>query len=347
VHNPTDGEIRVRMKYATFSVHDSLQHAYSKHSEYPYLAGYDGVGVVDEVGEGVEEFEKGDTVAVFTVPGNHTIKDKSNVSDLHAKFLNKDGLWKASKHLQSYAGVEGMAGFNGLGTWSQLAIFPAAHLTKLDHEPQVSDAGLGSVFATGLISPQALFGVEEGSTVAVFGSNSLGLTLVHGLKDRKASKIVVVGAADDQELFEKLGTTFVVDEGEATDVQAKLMEASADGYDYTFEASNFVRFGTAAVETCHKGWGKAALLTKGKNKDDKISTRPFQLVTGRHWVGTYMGNVNISKHHKELLAAYSTHGKEISDLIFPSDHIVSIDDFPAKWAELSTTATYHRTVIEF
>ena len=71
------------------------------------------------------------------------------------------------------------------------------------------------------------------------------------------------------------------------------------------------------------------------------------MVTGRHWVGSYLGNVNIAKDHEDLLKAHSEVTSSISDLIYPSDHVVSIDDFPAKWKELSETATYHRTVIQF
>lgn len=189
------------MKYATFSPHDSLQHAYSSKAEYPYLAGYDGVGVVDEIGEGVEEFDKGDFVAVFPVPGNRNLSAKSNVSDHQAKAINTS-IWSISKHLQAYSDDGSIKGFRGVGTWSQLAVFPSTHLLKLDHEPTISDAGLGSVLATGLLGPSKIFNVEEGSNVAVFGSNSLGLTLARSLKTKKPGSIVVVGAKEDQDLFE-------------------------------------------------------------------------------------------------------------------------------------------------
>lgn len=88
-------------------------------------------------------------------------------------------------------------------------------------------------------------------------------------------------------------------------------------------------------------------MAKSLEKDVIIKTKPFQLVTGRHWVGSVMGNVNISKHHEQLLKAQKDHAEALNELIYPADHIVSIDDFPSKWKDLSTTATYHRTVIEF
>lgn len=347
VKSPGQGEVRVKMAYATFSLHDTLQHGYSSHAEYPYLAGYDGVGTVEEVGEGVEEFDKGDHVAVFMVPGNRALSDRTNLSDDYIKILNSGKYWNASKHLEAYSDDKSISGFRGLGTWSQQAVFPANHLTKLDHEPQVSDAGLGSVLAIGLLGPSRILQIEEGAAIAIFGSNSLALTLLASVKTKKPELVVVVGAKDDQELFEKFGATYVVDEGDAKEVQSKLMEISANGYDYTFEASNFARFGTPALEVCHKGWGKCALLTTGTNKDDTISTKPFQLVTGRHWIGSYMGNVNIAKDHDDLLQAHKEITPEIAEHIFPENHVVSVDEFPDKWVELSKTANYHRIVIKF
>lgn len=268
-------------------------------------------------------------------------------SDYQAKYINTGKFWGLGEHLKAYTGIEDLKGFNGIGTWSQYIIVPIANVLKIDNEPRVSDAGLGSVFWTGLLSPSILFEVEEGSIVAVFGSNSLGLTLVYSLKNKNVSKIVVVGYENDKELFESLGVTYILDEGQAADIKTKLLEESDDGYDYTFEASNFNRFGSIALEVWHKGWGKCALLTRGANKDDTIKTKPFQLVTGRHWVGSYMGNVNISKHYEELLKSYKDHSEELGNLIFPTDNIVSIDDFPSKWEDLSKTASYHRTIIEF
>lgn len=347
VKPPATGFVRVQMKYATFSKHDKIHHSYDSNAEYPFLAGYDGVGIVDEVGEGVEEYKKGDSVAIFYVPGNPTLKGKSNIADHAVKILGKGKFWKLPAHLEAYSDDKSIAGFQGVGTWSQYACFHAAHLTKLEKEPTIKDAGLGSVLATGLLAPSKVLKVDEEGTIAIFGSNSLALTLLAGLKKTNPKKVVVVGNKADQELFEKLGATFILDEGEATDVQKTLMEESASGYDFTFEATDFARYGTVALEICHKGWGKCALLTKADEKDSTISTKPFQLVTGRHWIGSFMGNVNIAKDHTDLLAAHSETTDGIAEYIFPEDHVVSVEDFPSKWKELSETATYHRTIIEF
>lgn len=347
VKQPGQGQVRVQMKYATFSKHDTIHHAASKDAQYPFLAGYDGVGTIDEVGEGVEEFNKGDHVAVFMVPGNRTLGERTNLDDNLAKAINSGKLWSASPHLQAYSDDNSIKGFKGLGTWSQLAVFPASHLVKLEHEPQVADAGLGSVFATGLLGPSKIVDVEEGTNVAVFGSNSLALTLVTSLKYKKPESIVVIGASEDQEFFDKLGVKYVVDKGEPDDIKEILMDITKDGYDYTFEATNFKRFGRIALEICHKGWGKCVLLTAGESNEDTISTRPFQLVTGRHWVGSYMGNVNIAKDQEDLLKAHHEYSKDLVEHLFPEDHVVNVDEFPDRWQELSKSANYHRIVIKF
>lgn len=256
VKPPAAGFVRVQMKYASFSKHDTLHHSYDSNAQYPFLAGYDGVGVVDEVGDGVEEYKKGDPVAIFFVPGNPTLKGKSNLADFAVKILSKGKFWKLPAHLEAYTDDKSLAGFQGVGTWSQYAVFHAAHLTKLESEPTIKDAGLGSVLATGLLAPSKVLQVDEEGTIAIFGSNSLALTLVQSLNKSSPKKIVVVGNSGDQELFEKYGVTYILDEGEATDVQKKLMEESPAGYDFTFEATSFDRFGTPALEICHKGWGK-------------------------------------------------------------------------------------------
>lgn len=346
VKAPGKDLVRVQMKYATFSPHDSHQHAYDSSAEYPYLAGYDGVGTVESVGEGVENVQVGDHVAVFMVPGT-PLEGKTNIPDHFAKIMNQRNFWKLPSHIDCYSDDKSIAGFLGVGTWSQLAVFHHAHLLKLDHEPTVQDAALGSCLATGLLGPSKILNVDEGANIAIFGSNSYALSLVAGLKAHNPETVVVVGHKDDQELFEKFGVKYIVDEGEPTDIQKTLMEVSADGYDYTFEAANFKRFGTVAIEICHKGWGRCALLTHGTEKDSTISTKPFQLVTGRHWIGSYMGNVNIARDGENLLKAHRTVTSDIAEHIFPEDHIVSVDDFPSKWKELSQTATYHRVIIKF
>ena len=324
-----------------------MQHAHDSNAEYPYIGGYDGVGIVDEVGEGVEEFEKGDYVAIFLVPGNPSLTGKSNLSDHAVKILGKGKFWKLPAHLEAYSDDKSIAGFQGVGTWSQYAVYHAGHLLKLDGEPNIKDAALGSVVGTGLLGPSKILHVDEDATIAIFGSNSLALTLVASLKNSAPKLIAVVGAKEDQTLFEKFGATYVVDEGEPSDVHKALLEVSKDGYDFTFEATNFERFGTVALEVCHKGWGKCALLTKSAEKDATISTRPFQLVTGRHWIGSFMGNINIAKDHENLIEAHSQTTDDVLEHILPEDHIVSVDDFPSKWKELSETATYHRTIIQF
>lgn len=273
---------------------------------------------------------------------------KTNIGDFQAKVLAEGKYWKMSPHLDAYTDDKSLAGFMGLGTWSQLAVFHSSLLLKLDHEPTTHDAALGSVLATGLLGPSKIVNVDEGSNVAIFGSNSLGLTLLASIRKHKPGMIVVVGAKNDQELFEKFGAHYIVDEEkDNAKIVLKLLEASPDGYDFTFEASDFSRFGSVALEICHKGWGKCALLTRAAEKDTQVSTKPFQLVTGRHWIGSFMGNVNIARDHEKLFEAHKEITEEIAEHIFPADHIVSVDDFPSKWKELSETATYHRTIIKF
>ena len=115
--------------------------------------------------------------------------------------------------------------------------------------------------------------VEEGSNCVVFGSNSLALIIAYALKQSdKCDKVVLVGAPHLKDFVESFNGIFIEDAGAATDVQKQLMTVSDVGFDYTFECTRFKRWGTVALEVCHKGFGRCSLLSRPEKEDETIST---------------------------------------------------------------------------
>jgi S-(hydroxymethyl)glutathione dehydrogenase/alcohol dehydrogenase len=211
---------------------------------------------------------------------------KSNIGDDFAKSWRDGSLWTKGSHLKAYQqeGGDSLAGFMGLGTWAQHIVVPETHLVKLESEPDHIDSGIGSVLATGMFVAQSAVDVEKGSNCAVFGSNSVAMILAYGLKKGfECDNVVVVAHPDLKDFVESFEGTFISSEQEPTEAQKELMATVADGYDYTFESCSFKQWGTVALEVCHKGFGRCCLLSAPQEQDEKISTRPFQLVTGRHW----------------------------------------------------------------
>ena len=267
VSDPGEGEIRVKMIYASFSPNDSLHESKLNGVQYPFISGYDGVGKIESVGEGVTDFTEGDHVALFLVPQRfkeHNY-EKTNVGDDFAKKWRDGTLWSSGKHLEAYKGEDGskLNGFMGLGTWSEYVNVPETHLVKLPGQPDHADSAIGSVLATGMLTATKAVSVEEGSNCAVFGSNTVAVITAYALKKgHSCDKVIVVGDSSIKDLIESLEIQFILDEGETTDIQKQLMEISPDGYDYTFESSSFQRWGTVALEVCHKGFGECLLLSQ-------------------------------------------------------------------------------------
>jgi len=124
------------------------------------------------------------------------------------------------------------------------------------------------------------------------------------------------------------------------------MEISPDGYEYTFESSSFERWGTIALEICHKGFGQCLLMSQPQSGDGKIATRPFQLVTGRHWKGLLQGNVKAEDHGAELIKHVNNMREVLKKFIFQEENVIPLADFPEKW-QSATQVPFQRAVIQF
>lgn len=189
--------------------------------------------------------------------------------------------------------------------------------------------------------------VEEGSNCVVFGNNSVAMITAFALKNGyKCEHVIVVAHPDVKPLIDALGLEFISDQDEPTEVQKTLMGIVADGYDYTFESSSFQKWGTVALEICHKGFGQAVMLSRPQAADESIETRPFQLVTGRHWVSFLQGNVKTQVHGEEVLKTVEKMKGQLGKHISPEENVVAFDEFVEKW-QTTAKAPFQRVIIKF
>lgn len=266
---------------------------------FPAILGHEGAGIVESVGEGVTSVKPGDSViALYTAECKECKFCKSGKTNLcgsvratQGKGVMPDGTVRF-KHKES--GKE-LLHFMGCSTFSQYTVVADVSVVAVNPEaPKDRTCLLGCGVTTGYGAAVITANVQEGDNVAVFGAGAVGLSVVQGAAQRKANKIIVVDINDSKkEWAEKFGATDFVNPTKLSEGQSivdKLVEMTDGGLEFTFDCTGNVTVMRQALEACHKGWGQSIIIgvaAAGK----EISTRPFQLVTGRVWKGSAFGGV--------------------------------------------------------
>lgn len=271
----------VKMLRSTFSHGDKYLKKQCKQPQ-NIIGGNDGVGVVEKVG-GSCDVNVGDLVLVTGVPApkGKVIRETNFDADF-AKKVHAGTHWYSDAK-EGYKFPEGddrkYGSMQGCGSWSKLAVFDNQQVRSLGPKTEEHDSSLSGLSILGSVIGPAWSAVrksaklEAGDNVAIFGTDSLALTIAFMCVSMKLSKIVLVNTTDENtSLFEELGVHVIGHEG---DVKAELMKLSPDGYDASFECHSFEKYGTIAIEIGHKGWGRALLLSNPESNESKISTRPF------------------------------------------------------------------------
>lgn len=293
---PQAGEVRVRI-VATGVCHTDAFTLSGEDPEgvFPCILGHEGGGIVESVGEGVTSVKVGDHVIPLYTPECGECKFcKSGRTNLcqkirttQGKGLMPDGTTRFSKDGQP------IYHYMGTSTFSEYTVLPEISIAKVDPAAPLEEVCLlGCGVTTGIGAVMNTAKVKEGESVAIFGLGGIGLSAVIGARLAKAGRIIAIDINESKfELARKLGATDCINPNDYDKpIQEVIVEMTDGGVDFSFECIGNVKVMRAALECCHKGWGESVIIGVA-GAGQEISTRPFQLVTGRVWRGSAFGGV--------------------------------------------------------
>ncbi len=293
VGGPAAGEVMVEIK-ATGVCHTDAFTLSGDDPEgaFPAILGHEGAGVVVEVGDGVKELKAGDHVIPLYTPEcrtcNFCLNPKTNLCQA-IRETQGEGLMPDRTSRFSIDG-EPILHYMGCSTFSNYTVLPEIAVAKVREDaPFDKICYVGCGVTTGIGAVAFTMKVEPGATVAVFGLGGIGLNVIQGAKLVGARRIIGVDInPSKKELATQFGMTDFVNPKEVEDVVDHLIQMTGGGVDYSFECIGNVNLMRQALECCHKGWGQSCIIGVA-GAGQEISTRPFQLVTGRSWRGTAFG----------------------------------------------------------
>ena len=263
---------------------------------FPVILGHEGGGIVQEVGAGVTSVKPGDHVIPLYTPEcgicEYCTSGKTNLCQAirvtQGKGLMPDGTSRFS------IGGKPILHYMGTSTFSEYTVLPEIAVAKIDPSAPLDKVcllgcgvttGMGAVLNTAKVTP--------GSTIAVFGLGGIGMAVIQGAVMAKASRIIAIDTNPDKYVMARqLGATDCVNPKDYPDtpLQQIIIDMTNGGVDYSFECIGNVNVMRQALECCHKGWGESIIIGVA-GAGQEISTRPFQLVTGRVWRGSAFGGV--------------------------------------------------------
>ena len=314
---------------------------------FPVILGHEGGGIVEKVGEGVTSVAIGDHVIPLYTPEcgecKFCLSGKTNlcqkIRETQGKGLMPDGTTRFYKDGQP------IYHYMGCSTFSEYTVLPEISLAKINPEAPLEEVCLlGCGVTTGMGAVMNTAKVEEGATVAIFGLGGIGLSAVIGATMAKASRIIVIDINESKfALAKKLGATDCINPNnvEGT-IQDYIVELTDGGVDYSFECIGNVNVMRSALECCHKGWGESVIIGVA-GAGQEISTRPFQLVTGRVWRGTAFGGVKGRSELPEIVERYLQGEFKLDDFI---THTMGLEDINTAF-DLMHEGKSIRSVIHF
>ena len=294
---------------------------------FPAILGHEGAGIVVDVGPGVTGLTKGDHVIPLYPPEcrqcEYCLSGKTNLCQAirvtQGQGLMPDGTSRFT------LGQEKIYHYMGTSTFSNYTVVPEIALAKIRPDaPFDKVCYIGCGVTTGLGAVMNTAKVQPGDKVVVFGLGGIGLNVIQGARIAGADVIVGVDTnPTKQPLAEKFGLTHFVNPTDLEkDLVPYLVDLTKGGADYSFECIGNVEVMRQALECCHKGWGTSVIIGVA-GSGQEITTRPFQLVTGRTWKGTAFGGAKGRTDVPRIVDWYMDGKINIDDLI---THTMSLND---------------------
>ncbi len=314
---------------------------------FPAILGHEGGGIVEAVGEGVTSVQVGDHVIPLYTPEcgecKFCLSGKTNLCQkiraTQGKGLMPDGTSRF------YKDGEPIFHYMGCSTFSEYTVLPEISLAKVNKDAPLEEVCLlGCGVTTGMGAVMNTAKVEEGATVAIFGLGGIGLSAIIGATMAKASRIIGIDINESKfDLARQLGATDCINPKDYDKpIQEVIVELTEGGVDYSFECIGNVDVMRSALECCHKGWGESVIIGVA-GAGQEISTRPFQLVTGRVWKGSAFGGVKGRSELPGIVERYLQGEFKLNDFI---THTMGLDDINEAF-ELMHEGKSIRSVIHF
>ncbi|MBN8849425.1 MULTISPECIES: S-(hydroxymethyl)glutathione dehydrogenase/class III alcohol dehydrogenase [unclassified Sphingomonas] len=293
LEGPKAGEVLVEIM-ATGICHTDAYTLDGLDSEglFPSILGHEGCGIVREVGPGVTSVAPDDHVIPLYTPECRQCKSclsqKTNLCTAIRATQGK-GLMPDGTSRFSYKG-QTIYHYMGCSTFSNFTVLPEIAVAKIRPDaPFDTSCYIGCGVTTGIGAVVNTAKVEPGATVIVFGLGGIGLNVIQGAKFAGAARIIGVDINPDREGWgRKFGMTDFVNPKDVGDIVQHLIAMTDGGGDYTFDCTGNTVVMRQALESAHRGWGESIVIGVAESGKE-ISTRPFQLVTGRVWKGTAFG----------------------------------------------------------
>ena len=317
---PKAGEVLVEIK-ATGVCHTDAFTLSGKDPEglFPSILGHEGAGVVVEVGGGVTTLKAGDHVIPLYIPECRNcpacVSGKTNlciaIRETQGKGLMPDG---TSRFSQGDAMIHH---YMGTSTFANYTVVPEIALAKVREDaPFDKICYIGCGVTTGIGAVINTAKVQPGDRVVVFGIGGIGLNVIQGARIAGAGMIVAIDLnAAREPIARKFGATHFVNPSEVKgDLVPYLVDLTKGGADFSFECVGNIKLMRQALECCHRGWGTSVIIGVA-GAGEEISTRPFQLVTGRTWKGTAFGGARGRRDVPKIVDWYMENKINIDDLI--------------------------------
>ncbi|MEO5578909.1 MAG: S-(hydroxymethyl)glutathione dehydrogenase/class III alcohol dehydrogenase, partial [Sphingomicrobium sp.] len=327
LEGPRSGEVLVEIM-ATGICHTDAYTLDGLDSEglFPSILGHEGAGVVREIGAGVTSVAVGDHVIPLYTPEcgkcKTCLSGKSNLCTA-IRATQGQGLMPDGTSRFSYKG-QMLHHYMGCSTFSNFTVLPEIAVAKIRPDAPFDKAcyiGCGVTTGIGAVTHTAK--VEPGANVVVFGLGGIGLNVIQGAKLAGAAKIVGVDINPAKEEWgRRFGMTDFVNPRDVPDVVAHLVALTDGGADYSFDCTGNTDVMRNALECCHRGWGQSIIIGVAE-AGKEISTRPFQLVTGRVWKGSAFGGAKGRSDVPGIVDMYMDGTIEIDPMI---THLLSLDE---------------------
>ncbi|HWG10843.1 MAG TPA: S-(hydroxymethyl)glutathione dehydrogenase/class III alcohol dehydrogenase [Rhodanobacteraceae bacterium] len=294
LEGPHEGEVLVELKATGICHTDAFTlSGNDPEARFPAILGHEGAGIVVETGPGVKSVRKGDHVIPLYIPEcrecEYCLNPKTNLCSAIRATQGRGVMPDGTSRFSS--GGEMIHHYMGTSTFAQYTVLPEIAVAKIREDApfdKVCYIGCGVTTGVGAVINTAR--VEPGAKVVVFGLGGIGYNVIQGARLAGAAMIIGVDINPARRaMAERFGMTHFVNPDEVEgDLVPYLVSLTKGGADYSFECIGNVKVMRQALECCHPGWGVSCVIGVA-GAGQEISTRPFQLIRGRRWIGTAFG----------------------------------------------------------